>query len=403
TAAQGIFGIDASEINLPQAAYLAGLPQSPSYYTPFKNNGGLKNKKALQPGINRMKSVLERMYDSEYITKEQYKKAMNYDITSDFTEKSQSPAEKYPYLTYEAEKRASNILMEHLAEQDGYSMEDLNSNDTLKKEYSTLADRALRKDGYNIHTTIDKKTHDKFKEIAQNYQYYGPDWTGYAEDEETGEQVKVTQQIQTGGILIENSSGRIISFVGGRDYNKDNQINYATSAKRSNGSTMKPILSYAPAFEKGVIQPGTPIADIPKTFAGGYTPGNYGGGYHGIVPARKALYNSYNIPAVDVYSRFNDQDPVSEFLKPMGFTTIGDKEYANLSLAIGGTTNGVTVEENVNAFSTLGNNGKFADGYMIQKITDQDGNVIYKHETDPVKVFSPETSYLTIDIMRDVI
>ncbi|SFD61484.1 penicillin-binding protein [Lentibacillus persicus] len=403
TAAQGIFGIDASEVNLAQAAYLAGLPQSPSTYTPFKNSGGLKNKEALKPGLNRMQSVLERMYESEYISKEEYDKAMAYDITADFAEESQSPIEKYPYLTFEAEDRASDIIMEHLAEEDGYSMEDLNNDDNLKEEYRTLADRALRQNGYDIHTTIDKKTHDAFKEVAQNYKYYGPDWTGYTEDPETGEQVKVTQPVQTGGILMENSSGRIISFVGGRDYNAENQLNFATQAIRSNGSTMKPILAYAPAFEKGAVQPGTPIADVPTTFSGGYTLNNYGGGYHGIVSARKALYNSYNIPAVEVYSRIYNQDPVSEFLEPMGFTTIGDKEYANLSLAIGGTTRGVTVEENVNAFSTLGNNGKFADGYMIEKITDQDGNVIYEHNPDPVNVFSPETSYLTLDIMRDVI
>ncbi|TFJ92570.1 transglycosylase domain-containing protein [Lentibacillus salicampi] len=403
TAAQGVFGIDASEVNLAQAAYLAGLPQSPTYYTPFKNNGGLKGEKGLEPGLNRMKSVLNRMYESDYITKAQYDEALDYDLTADFSKESQSPVEKYPHLTYEAQKRASDIIMEHLAEEDGYSMEDLNKNDALKEEYNILADRALRQNGYNIHTTIDQKTHDKFREITQNYEYYGPDWTGYVEDPETGEKVETTQQIQTGGILIENTSGRIISFVGGRDSNPENQFNYATQAKRSNGSTMKPILAYAPAFEKGIIQPGTPIADVPKTFAGGYTLSNYGGGYHGIVSARKALYNSYNIPAVDVYSRIYDQDPVSEFLEPMGFTTIGDKEYANLSLSIGAATNGVTVEENVNAFSTLGNNGQFSDGYMIEKITDQDGNVIFEHEPDPVTVFSPETSYLTLDIMRDVL
>ncbi|SFB36879.1 penicillin-binding protein [Lentibacillus halodurans] len=402
TAAQGIFGIDASEVNLAQAAYLAGLPQSPSSYTPFENSGGLKDKEGLQPGINRMHSVLNRMYESNYITKEQYDEAMDYDLTADFTEESQSPIEKYPHLTFEAEDRASDIIMEHLAEEDGYSMDDLNNDEELKEEYSILADRALRRNGYQIHTTIDKETHDAFKKIAQNYEHYGPDWTGLVEDSETGEQVKDTQQIQTGGILIENASGRIISFVGGRNFDEDNQFNYATQATRSNGSTMKPILVYAPAFEKGIIQPGTPIADVPRTF-GDYTPGNYGGGYHGLVSARTALYNSYNIPAVDVYNRFNAQDPVSEFLEPMGITTIGENEYAHQSLGIGGTSDGVTVEENVNAYTTLGNQGQFADGYMIEKITDQDGNAIFEHESDPVDVFSPETAYLTLDIMRDVI
>ncbi|MFD1362278.1 transglycosylase domain-containing protein [Lentibacillus salinarum] len=403
TATEGIFGIDASEVNLAQAAYIAGLPQSPSTYTPFKNNGGLKDEESLQPGLNRMQSVLNRMYESDYITKEQYDEALDYDITADFTEESQSPVEKYPYLTYEVEERASDIIMEHLAEEDGYSTEDLNSNDDLKDEYRILAERALRQNGYQIHTTIDKETQDTFIDITQNYDHYGPDWTGLVEDPETGEQVEETHPIQTGGILIENATGRIIGFVGGRDHNENSQFNYATQAKRSNGSTMKPILVYAPAFEKGIVQPGTPIADVPRTYGGGWSPGNYGGGYHGLVPARKALYNSYNVPAVDLYNRFNDQDPVSEFLEPMGITTLRENEYANRSLGIGGTTDGITVEENVNAFATLGNHGQFVDGHMIEKITDQDGTIVFEHEPDPVDVFSPETAYLTLDIMRDVI
>ncbi|QKY69716.1 transglycosylase domain-containing protein [Lentibacillus sp. CBA3610] len=403
TAAQGIFGIDASEVNLAQAAYLAGLPQSPSSYTPFQNSGGLKDEEGLQPGINRMSSVLNRMYESDYISKDQYDEAMAYDITADFTEESQSPVEKYPHLTFEAENRASDIIMEHLAEEDGFSMDDLNSNEDLMEEYSALADRALRRNGYQIHTTIDKETHDTFREVAHNYEHYGPDKTGYEEDPETGEQVESIDPVRTGGILIENSTGRIISFLGGRDFDEDSQLNYATQAVRSNGSTMKPILVYAPAFEKGVVQPGTPVADIPRTYSGGWTPGNYGSGYYGLVSARTALANSYNVSTIDIYDRFNEQDPVSEFLEPMGITSIGENEYANLSLSIGATTTGITVEENVNAFATLGNQGQFADGYMIEKITDQDGDVIFEHEPDPVDVFSPETAYLTIDVMRDVL
>lgn len=87
TASKGIFGIDADEVNLPQAAYLAGLPQSPSSYTPFVNSGGLKDEAGIQPGINRMKTVLNRMYDMEYITKEEYEEALEYDIVADFSEK----------------------------------------------------------------------------------------------------------------------------------------------------------------------------------------------------------------------------------------------------------------------------------------------------------------------------
>ncbi|RYG74935.1 penicillin-binding protein [Lentibacillus lipolyticus] len=406
TAAKGIFGIDASEVNLPQAAYLAGMPQSPSYYTPFKNAGGLKKKEGIQPGIDRMKTVLERMHEAGYITQKEYEQALDYDIAADFTDESASPVEKYPYLTYLAQKRAKGIIKEHLANEDGYTKEDLQNEEKLMEEYSIRADRALRQNGYDIHTTIDKETHDAFIRITQNYQYYGPDWNGIITDPKTGKPKEITQKVQTGGILIENNTGRIISFVGGREFNEQSQFNYATQATRQNGSTMKPILTYAPAFEMGVAQPGTPIADIRRNYStaqGTYTPHNYGGGYHGIVPARKALYNSYNIPAVEIYSRINGQDPVSKFLEPMGITTIGENEYTHLSLAIGGLSKGVTVEENVNAFSTFGNQGKFADAYIIENIKDQDGNVIYEHESDPVKVFSPQTTYLTLDIMRDVL
>ncbi|GAA0600627.1 hypothetical protein GCM10009001_16360 [Virgibacillus siamensis] len=409
TAAQGIFGIDASKLNLPQAAFLAGLPQSPSYYTPFKNSGGLKGKKGLQPGINRMKTVLERMYDAGYITKKQYKKASTYHIVDDFIKGTKSPVEKYPYLTYEAQERAEDIILEHLAKQDGYSMKELKDDEKLMKEYRVLADRALRHNGYKIHTTIDKKIHDKFKQIVKNYEQYGPTWTGeVVVNKETGKTKTITQKIQTGGILIENSTGRIISFIGGRDFNQNNQVNYVTSP-RPNGSTMKPILDYAPALELGKVQPGTPIADVKTVFpipgSDAWSPSNYiQGSYHGIVSARKALAQSYNIPAAKVYSRIINQNPAKNFLiDKMGITTLTKGDQHHMSLSLGQPTYGITVEENTNAFSTFGNNGKFNDAFLIQKITTADGEVIYKHKKDPVEVFSPQTNFLTVDMMRDVI
>src|SRR5690625_5060867 len=99
TAAQGVFGVDASELNLAQSAYLAGLPQSPSYYTPFVRTGGLKDKEAIEPGVQRMKTVLNRMLRAEFITEEEYNEAIEYDIVADFIEPESSPTEKYGYLT----------------------------------------------------------------------------------------------------------------------------------------------------------------------------------------------------------------------------------------------------------------------------------------------------------------
>ncbi|WP_430784739.1 transglycosylase domain-containing protein [Virgibacillus flavescens] len=408
TAAQGIFGVDAKDVNLPQAAYLAGLPQSPSYYTPFKNSGGLKEKGALQPGIDRMETVLYRMYEAEYITKEEYEKAINYDIVADFTLESKSSIDKYQYLMYEAESRAIKILTEHLATEDGYSMKDLNDDKKLYEEYAIRADRAMRKNGYEVHTTIDKETYIAFQDIAKNYEHYGPKSNWYWTDPKTGKEYHINEPVQAAGMLIENSTGKIISFVGGRGYSQENQLNYATEAVRSNGSTMKPLLTYGPAFETGIAQPSTPIPDIKMKYpdtnesSGFYTPTNYTGNYHGIVSARKALAESYNVPAIATYNKLMNKGIGQEYIEKMGINTIGDEEYSNRGLSIGGTTYGTTIEENINAYGTFANGGKFVDAYMIEKITTNDGKVIYQHKSKPVDVFSPQTAYLTTDVLRDV-
>ncbi|MEN2467051.1 transglycosylase domain-containing protein [Ornithinibacillus sp. JPR2-1] len=401
TAARELFGVDADEVNLPQAAFLAGLPQGPSYYTPYKSGGGLKDEEGLAPGVNRMKVVLSRMYESGKITDKEYQEALKYDITKDFVTESESPLDKYPHLTIELEERASEILTYVLAEKDGYSKEDLDEDHELKEEYAILANRDLRRNGYNIHSTIDKDIYDAWQEVAKNFKYYGPDSTKQVVDPSTGEVIE-RQRVEAAAELIENSTGRIISFLGGRGYSYDNQLNYATRAKRSNGSTMKPLLVYAPAMEKGIIQPGTPIADV-ETSWGSWTPQNFDNSYHGILPVRNHLMNSYNVPAIKVYTQIMNDNPVEQYLRKMGITSIGDDEYAHQALAIGGTSTGITIEENTNAYVTFANGGNFVDAYMIEKITTQDGEVVYEHKSEPVEVFSPQTSYLTLDMMRDVV
>lgn len=401
TASRTIFGVNADEVNLPQAAYLAGLPQSPSYYTPFESNGGLKSEEGIQPGINRMKTVLKRMYEMEYISKEEYDNALQYDIAADFVGESDTTIEKYPYLTYELEKRAKEIIMNILAEEDGYTKEDLAEDDSLREQYEILADRDLRQNGYNIHSTIDKDIYDAFKEVAANFKDYGPDWTGPVEDPVTGEEVVITQQVEAGASLIENSTGKIISFLGGREYSLDDQINYATSAERSNGSTMKPFV-YASAMEKGVVQPGTPVLDN-KTSWGEWTPGNFDEKFHGLLSVRDHLTDSYNLPAIKVYTQIMNDNIVDQYLRKMGITSLTDGEYQNPALAIGAATYGISIEENTNAYVTFANGGNFVDAYMIEKITNQDGEVIYEHKSEPVEVYSPQTSYLTLDMMRDVV
>lgn len=402
TAAKGIFGVNVKELSLPQAAFIAGLPQSPFGYTPFTREG--KMKKNLEPGLTRMKTVLKRMHDGGYINKEEYNQALAYDVTKDFTPSKSSSIEKYPWLTYEIEKRAVDILSVILAEKDGYEERDLKENEDLNEEYLTLASRNLRQNGYKIHTTIDKNIYDAMQETKDNYPYYGPDKPQKKKDPETDEDITVMEPVEVGAILIENSTGKIISFVGGRDHHRE-QINHATSAKRQNGSTMKPLLVYAPAIELGKASPGTVLPDValkldstnPKPW-----PLNYDKRYSGLVSARYALAKSYNVPAVKLYKDIIDQRP-AKYLEKMGFTSLLEPDFTNLSTSIGSLESGVTVEENTNAFATFANGGQFVDAYLIDKIIDNNGKVIYEHEVKTTEVFTPQTAYLTLDMMRDVI
>ncbi|MCP3741130.1 transglycosylase domain-containing protein [Rossellomorea sp. BNER] len=401
SAAKGIFGVNAKDLTLPQAAYIAGMPQAPFSYTPFTNNGEVKEN--LTPGLERMKTVLYRMHREGFISKKEYDEALAYDVTKDFTKPVKSPHEKYPYLTAELENRAKEIIAKVLAKKDGLNEEDLKNNDEIYEKYITLADRNMRRSGYKIHSTIQKDIYDSMQKTKNEYDLYGHTYTKTVTDEETGEEKKIEEPVQVGAIMIENKTGKILSFVGGRDFETE-QINHATQAIRQNGSTMKPLLVYAPAIEYGVIAPGTPLPDVAMSIRAGngeiWEPKNYSYDYHGLMPARYALAESLNIPAARLYTKIADREPV-QFLEKMGFSTLLNSEKDNLALSLGAMSRGVTVEENTNAYTTFANGGKFVDAYMIDKIVDDEGKVIYQHKAEPVNVFSPQTAYLTLDMMRD--
>ncbi|MCM3637122.1 penicillin-binding protein [Sporosarcina luteola] len=408
TAAEGIFGVKAKELNLPQAAYIAGIPQAPFAYTPFLSNyygGGLKKEENIKPGIDRMKTVLFRMKETGYITDKQYEEAIAYDITKDFAKKTERATERYPYLTQEIQERTKDILAQILAEKDGIDADRLAEEKKLAEKYLILAERDMRTGGYRIYSTIDKDLYDGMNKVAEEFEHYGFTYTREEEDISTGEIILKDDPVQVGAIMIENSTGRILSFVGGRDHNLEN-TNHATRAFRQNGSSMKPLLVYAPAIEYGVIGAGSPVVDVKfevpdngKTWA----PTNYNANVeNGIIPARQALAESLNLPTARLYKDIVDRRP-AEFLEKMNFTKLTEGDHVHLSVSYGGMDVGVSVEENTNAFATFANGGKFIQSYIIERIEDMSGNVVYEHKTEPVDVFSPETSYIVTDMLRDVI
>lgn len=386
TAAKGIFGVNASDVTLPQAAFLAGLPQNPFTYSPFKNEGGLKED--VSAGVERMHTVLKRMYSNRVINKQAFDEAMAYDITQDFIDPLPTSTSNYPWLTTEVQQRVLPIIYDSLIEESEYTVEEVNADESLKQQFNELAENSLRQGGLTIYTTINKDIYESLQDTAQSFDDYASNKTSGGTE----------YQQETGAILIDNDTGAILGFVGGRNHNVS-QINHATQAKRQNGSTMKPLLVYGPAIEEGLIQPSTLIEDKQTD---DILAGNYDENDHGWVSARDALKHSYNIPAVKIYKDMLNYSSLP-YLEKMGFTSLSPNDEGSQSAALGGITNGVTVEENVNAYATFANGGYFVDAFMISKIEGPNGEILYEHQHNPVQVFSPETSYLMIDMMRDVV
>ncbi|RYM06950.1 penicillin-binding protein [Sporolactobacillus sp. THM7-7] len=443
-AAEGIFGVEASKLNIPQAAFIAGLPKNPFVYSPFQNNGGAK--KDFSAGIGRAHTVLHRMYASGYISKKQMNESLKYDYRQHLVKSKKRTDEDYPELRQEVEHRTQIVLaklaanragyngdrlyqdylsyknmeyeysqgiydrsLKEIAKLHGYHFDAMSRNKKIFDELLTDAEKQIATGGYKVYTTINKPIYDGMQNVAKGYSGYSSD--KYARDrkgqiievtnKETGKKEKLEDPMQVGSVLIENKTGKILSFVGGRDFQRS-EFNYATNVPRQNGSTMKPLLVYAPAMELGLVQPGSIVADLPYK-RGKYMPHNYGGRYHGFETARVALAQSHNVPAVSVFTRLSSAtDRAPQYLKKMGITSLVGSDGYSPANALGGVTKGITVEENTNAYTTFANNGQFVDAFMIDKIVDRDGKVIYRHQKKPVRVFSSETSYLMLDMMRDV-
>ncbi|QDI91193.1 penicillin-binding protein [Salicibibacter halophilus] len=382
TAAQGVFGVDASELNLPQAAFIAGLPQNPFSFTPFNPDGDIRDD--LSPGITRMKTVLSRMHEKNIIDDAMYEEALTYDIEKHLTDKKDTKSrsmEHYPYMSNEIERRAAFILRDILLEKENINAANLN-NEAMEHYYDE-AKKQLRLGGYRIHTTIDKTIYDAMNKSIKDDKLFGPD---------RGEMPE-----EIGATLVENKSGAILSFVGGRDFEREN-LNHATQGQRSVGSTIKPLMPYGSAMERGMVQPASLLPDMPSSYSDGTALANNSDNYLGFIPVRDALMHSQNVPSVKTFQQL-DQGEVKKDLQNMGFSLDDDSVYE--SAALGAID--ASVEQNTSAMSLFGNEGKRQDPYMIERIETHNGEEIYEYEPESRLVFSPQTSYLAVDMMRDVI
>ncbi|WP_052017092.1 transglycosylase domain-containing protein [Exiguobacterium sp. OS-77] len=404
-ASQGVFNKSAKKLTLPQAAFLAGIPKNPYYYTPYLQGGVVK--KDLTPSINRMKTVLKRMYVAKNITKEQYEKAIKYDITKDFAKQSKRSRDTYPYVYDLAEREATKIMTKYLMKQDGIKEDEVKPSELaeVRANYQDQALVALRQGGYKVHLTLDKKIHESMQQPAKNNGNF-PGSMQYKQvvDPKTKKTVSKQDPEETAAVMVQNETGRILGFVGGRYMDgKADDFNRAFQAKRQIGSTAKPILVYSNGIENGLITPGSTVNDeeyyyqtVPRQ-PGDRPIKNEGGRYRGNVTVRTALELSLNVPAVKIYEKMNMSNSIQK-LVDMGVEVPDAIRYAP-SAALG--TMEITPVELAGAYATLANYGEFVQPYVISKIT-KDGKNIYKAKPKKKRIYEPRTAYLTLDMMRGV-
>lgn len=382
-AAQGIFGKSAADLTVPQAAFIAGLPQSPIVYSPYSSDGTFKNNENMAYGINRQKDVLYNMYRSGYLSKKEYDTYREYDIKGDFIAPNPVTEDTKDYLYYAVMEEAEEVMYDYLVKRDQVNANDLKNDKTIAA-YEELAQKELSQGGYTITSTVDKNIYAAMQGVVANY--------GGALDSGGG-------LVETGSVLLDNQTGAILGFIGGRNY-KNNQNNHALDTKRSPGSTVKPFLVYGIAIDQGLMGSASVLSNYPTTFYDG-TPIMHGSSSGtGMMNLQSALNASANIPAFWTYKLLQQQGvDVKGYMDKMNYDIA---MYDIESLPLGGGIE-TTVAANTNAYQALANGGVYNEHYIVEKITAPDGTVVYQHEAKPVQVYSPEAASIMTYLMRGVI
>lgn len=382
-AARGIFGKTAKELSVPQAAFIAGLPQSPIVYSPYASDGTRKADDDMIYGIERYQDVLYNMYRASFLTKEEYEAYKDYDIKQDFIAPAPITSDTKDYLYYEVMEEAQQVMFDYLVKRDAVSENDL-KNDDIKSSYEEMATQELSQGGYIIKSTVDKGIYSAMQSVVANY--------GSVLD-------NGNEYVETGSVLIDNSTGAILGFIGGRNF-ATNQNNHAFDTQRSPASTIKPLLAYGIAIDQGLLGSASILSNYPTNFSSGQ-PIMYGSSKGtGMMNLQTAIDMSVNIPAFWTYKMIQNAGVnAKDYMEKMNYHI---PMYDIESVPLGGGVE-ISVLTNTNAYQTLANGGVYNKHYIVESITASDGTVVYQHEAAPVQVYSKATASIMNMLLRQVI
>jgi 1A family penicillin-binding protein len=345
-AAAQYFGRDVKDIDLAEAAYLAGLTKSPTAYSPYGQNP--------EAGFERQREVLHLMVINKFITQDQ---------------ETAAEEEKLTFAPNRSEIKAPHFVM--------YIRQ------LLVDKYG---EEMVEKGGLEVTTSLDLPTQEMAEQVVQT-------------------EVDNLKGLSVGNgdaLVLNPQTGEILAMVGSKDYfdtENDGNVN-VTLRLRQPGSSIK-IINYAYALSHGYT-PASIIDDSPITYVTPgttpYSPVNYDGQFRGKITLRTALAESRNIPAVKVLASYGVSNMINQGVE-MGITTWNDPSQYGLSLTLGGGA--VTALDLSKAYSTLANYGKRPDIMPILQVKNYKGQVLEKNSPNTTQILDPRVAFTLTDILKD--
>lgn len=345
-AAKVYFGKTAQTLSISQAAMLAGVIKSPTNYAPHLH---------MDRSLKRRDLVISLMADQGFITPEQETQAKAEKITL-----APEVETKFDYFTDMVLCEAEDVL--------------------------NLETEELLASGYRIYTTLDQDLQNEVNKV-------------FADNANFPENAADGEPCQTAFVILDSKTSEIRAIMGGRQYETRRGLNRVLDMKRQPGSTIKPVLVYAPAMEKLNYSPATLVLDEKGDF-NGYVPKNFSDSYAGWVTVREALASSLNLPAVRTLQAVG-VETAKLYASRVGIPF--EPQDTGLTLALGGFTKGVTPLSLCNAFTPFANGGYYSYPSCISRIEDARGNVVYERPQTKTSVLSEDTAFLMASVLESTV
>ena len=374
--AEYYFNKSAKDLTLAECAYMAGINSSPSRYNPFD-----ESKDNTELIKSQTKVALNKMNELGYInSQEEYDAAIaEVDNGLNFQKGAIATTSAYSYHTEAVLDQVINQVME----EKGWSQQ--------------LAENYVYSSGLTIYSTVDANIQAQMEEEFKNGKYQ---IAGRATNKETGE--KLNDHSQSAMVVIDYKTGNVVGTVGGLGEKTETRgLNRATQSVRQTGSSIKPIAVVAPALQEKVITAATAYMDQETDFGGNYIPKNQSGTFSNqSVNIRYFIAKSLNIPSVKIMRELTPSKSI-EYLNKMGLTHINKEQDNDLSLALGGTTNGATPLEMAAAYATIANDGVYITPTFYTKVEDSSGNTVLTPKQEQTRVISEQNAYIVKEIVQE--